>query len=358
MLKRMAICFSTICMMFALTGQTLMAGDLIKLKIGHQGTLESYPTYRAIARGLDEKAGLDLEMVYFDSGADAIEALPSKAWDVAGVGGVPMLMGALRYQAYLAAATTDDGLNNMVMVRGDSPILSVKGTNPEYPNVYGSVELVKGKTVLVPTVTSAHYVLTGWLRALGLSEKDVVVQNMDVAQAVAAYDSGVGDVISVWAPPSVTGLSKGWKCVGDGNTTAATLPLVFAVSKDTGDKHPEAIAKFLKVYFDVVAEMNNELKNDREALIKDVGAYFIDWGGLKMEPEIVGQNLDIYPMYDMAQNIALYKSEGGKSKMEKLFMGGVNFFYDNKKFTDNDKEQLEKTPFITDKFIELATQIK
>ena len=43
------------------------------------------------------------------------------------------------------------------------------------------------------TVSSAHYGLSNWLKALGLTDKDVTIKNMDQAQALGAFDNGIGD---------------------------------------------------------------------------------------------------------------------------------------------------------------------
>lgn len=49
--------------------------------------------------------------------------------------------------------------------------MQTKGYNKSYPNVYGTPESVKGKTVLCTTVSSAHFALSSWLKALGLTER-------------------------------------------------------------------------------------------------------------------------------------------------------------------------------------------
>ena len=109
-------------------------------------------------------------------------------------------MGALRYNTYVIANADEEFLINRVLVRPDSPIAKVKGWNKDYPEVLGSPETVKGKTFLTTTVSSAHYALSVWLRVLGLTEKDIVLKNMDQAQALSAYEDGIGDGVCLWAP--------------------------------------------------------------------------------------------------------------------------------------------------------------
>jgi ABC-type nitrate/sulfonate/bicarbonate transport system substrate-binding protein len=145
----------------------------------------------------------------FDSGMAQMEALPAKQWVLGGTGGVPQVVGSLRYGAYQIGLGDDESVTNNVYVRADSPILKVKGFNKDYPEVYGSPETVKGKTILVTTVSSVHYAMSTWLKVLGLKDSDVVVKQMDQASAMAAFEKGVGDVAVLWAPYCYTAEAKG-----------------------------------------------------------------------------------------------------------------------------------------------------
>ena len=327
------------------------ASALEKLRLSLQPTPDCFVVWRIINEGLDKKAGLDLEMIYADSGVSQIEALPAKAWDLANLGGVPMLMGALRYKAYMIALSANDGFNNMVMVRPDSPLLKAKGANPAYPDLYGSADTVKTKTALVPTVTSAHYALSGWLKALGLADKDIVFQNMEPGQAIAAFDSGVGDFISVWVPFSLTGVKKGWKMVADGAMTQSSVPLVWTTPREYGDKNQALIKKFMLLYFQEIDRYQNELKTDKAALVPKVRKVFKDWGGMDMTDEMVGMMLDTYKMYDLKQNLQMLDDSKGKSEAFQMMKSVADFFTENKRFAPEQREQVLNTDFITSKFL-------
>lgn len=332
-------------------GATAQAAGPAKLRLSLQPTPDCFVVQRIIDEGLDKKAGLELEMIYADSGVAQIESLPAKAWDLANLGGVPMLMGALRYKAYMIALSADDGYNNMVMVRPNSPIAQAKGADPKLPNLLGNAETVKGKTVLVPTVTSAHYAVSGWLKSLGLADKDVVLQNMEPGQAIAAFDSGVGDVISVWVPFSLTGINKGWKMVADGAMTKSSVPLVWTTSRDFGDKNPELIKKFMLLYFQEIDRYKKELATDKKALVGKVRKVFKDWGGMDMSEEMVGMMLDTYKMFDLQDNLRMLDDSKGKSEAFAMMENVANFFTENKRFKPEERDQVLKTDFITGRFL-------
>jgi NitT/TauT family transport system substrate-binding protein/sulfonate transport system substrate-binding protein len=316
-----------------------------------QPTPEAFIVHQMIAEGIDKKSDFAMEMIYADSGVSQIEALPAKTWDLANLGGTPMLMGALRYQAYMIALTADDGYNNMVMVRPNSPILQVKGFNPAYPELYGSPESVKGKTILLPTVTAAHYAAYGWLQALKLNDKDVVLQNMEPGQAMSAFESGVGDVVVVWVPFSLTGVAKGWKIVADGAMTKASVPLVWTTSKEFGDKNPDIVKRFMRLYFEQVDRYQSELKNNRPELVAKVRKMFTDWAGMEMETPMVDMMLETYKMFDLKQNLKMLDAAAKESEAFVMMKNVAGFFTENKRFTQAEKDQVLKTNFITDKFI-------
>ena len=150
-----------------------------KLDICAMPEHESFIFWYAKEQGWDKDEGLDFQIHFFQTGMDQLEALPAKQWVVGGTGTVPILVGALRYNTYLIGIANDESWVNAVTVRPDNPALKVKGWNPEYPNLLGSPETVKGKTFLYTQSSSQHFGMSEYLKALGLTEKDVVMQNMD-----------------------------------------------------------------------------------------------------------------------------------------------------------------------------------
>ena len=159
-----------------------------KLDICAMPEHESFIFWYAKEQGWDKDEGLDFQIHFFQTGMDQLEALPAKQWVVGGTGTVPILVGALRYNTYLIGIANDESWVNAVTVRPDNPALKVKGWNPEYPNLLGSPETVKGKTFLYTQSSSQHFGMSEYLKALGLTEKDVVMQNMDPAQVLATRE--------------------------------------------------------------------------------------------------------------------------------------------------------------------------
>jgi NitT/TauT family transport system substrate-binding protein len=64
------------------------------------------------------------------------------------------------------------------------------------------LEDLKGKRVVVPRGTSAHYHLVAMLRSAGLQESDVALVNAPATAMAAALVKGDADAISMWEPES------------------------------------------------------------------------------------------------------------------------------------------------------------
>jgi NitT/TauT family transport system substrate-binding protein/sulfonate transport system substrate-binding protein len=324
------------------------------LRVSHQPEFETFQSYQAIQEGLDKKAGLAMELIYFDSGMPQIEALPANQWDVGATGGVPMLMGALRYNAYMIGLANDESKANVVMVRPDSPILKTKGANAKYPDVYGTAEDVKGKTILVTTVSSGHYALSAYLKSLGLTDKDVKIQNMEQAQAVAAFESGKGDMVVLWTPFAYTGLKKGWKVAASSDQVGATVPLVLIANKEFADAHPEQVVKFLDVYFQQIDKM----KKENTSLAEPYQKFLKDWAAIDISKEDAVMDIQWHPVFDLKEQLVMFDNSKGQSEMDKTMAGIAEFFTEQGKFTAEEKEKVLKSGFVTDKFLKMLAQEK
>jgi NitT/TauT family transport system substrate-binding protein/sulfonate transport system substrate-binding protein len=289
----------------------------------------------------------------FDSGMAQIEALPARQWVVGATGGVPMMLAALRHEAYLLGIGDDDSVANAVLVRPDSPILKTKGHNPKFPDIYGKPEDVKGKTILVTTISSGHYAMSLWLKSLGLTDKDVVVKNMDPAQCMAAFEKGIGDAVVLWAPLMYTGLKKGWKVASDVKKAGGFVPIVLIGEKKYCDEHPEEVAKFLKVFFRGVDLM-------RAQGTKLIPEYtkFLNWAGLRMAEDEARMDIEMHPIYTLDEQLGMFDASKGESQVQAWQKDLVTFFTALGKLKPAEGEKLKNGFYITDKFLKMAAVLK
>ncbi len=329
------------------------AQKAFKLDLAWQPEHETFAAWYAKEKGWDKEEGLDFQLHYFDSGMAQMEALPARQWVIAGMGGVPATVGLLRYGTVLIAVGNDESETNCVLVRKDSPILKTKGFNPKYPEVFGSPETIKGKTILCTTVSSGHFAMSKWLEVFGLRDKDVVIKNMDQAQAVAAFEAGIGDAVALWAPHIYTGLGKGWQIVGNTKTCGAAQPIVLIAEKEFSEKNPEIVAKFLRVYFRSI----NAIKKDSEKLVPEYHRFYKDWAGLDLSLESAKMDLLMHPVFTLEEQIKMFDVSGGPSEVQKWLQAILDFFTTQGRFRPEEREkamEMMKAGYITDKFLKMV----
>ncbi len=123
----------------------------------------------------------------FTSGPPLLEAVNAGAVDVGGVGNTPPVFAAAAHSKFkVIAATHGSSAGETVLVKKDSPL-----TGPEQ---------LKGKSIAVAQGSSAHYQLVASLKKAGLAPRDVTLNYLQPADALAAFSRGRVDAWAVWDP--------------------------------------------------------------------------------------------------------------------------------------------------------------
>ena len=314
---------------------------------------EAFNIWYAKKKGWDKEEGLDLEMLMFGSGPAQMEALPAKQWVMGGTGVGGVLIGGMRYDISLLAPAIDEAEVNAFYVRADSPILKTKGFNPAYPDVYGSPESVKGKTILLTSQTTVHYIVGKWLEILGLKESDVKITNMEQPSIVAAFEKGIGDVASVWAPFTFTCEARGWVKAGSTGTTKANTATVLVGDKKWCEANPQLVAKFLRVYFRVSDVMRKE--GPSPEMVKAYQEFMNDFCGTKMSAEDAKKEMEVHPRWTLAEAIKL-SAGNNDSSIAKWQVQAAAFFTSMGRFSPAELEKFKKTDLVTDKYLKIAAE--
>ena len=268
------------------------AAPLTKIRTAWMDSYETFAIWYAKEKGWDKEAGLDIDILFFDSGMAILNALPAGEWQYSCLGGVPAMMGNLRYGTSIIGVGTDESSCVAVLARPDNPVFKTQGLNPKHPGVFGRPEDVRGKTILCTTVSSAHFALTAWLDAVGVKASEVTIKNMDQPQALAAFENGIGDFVALWAPHMYAGTDKGWKVAGNAALCGKGTPLVLVADTKYADAHPETTAKFLSVYLRGVEHLRTSSIDD---LIPEYQRFFFDWAGKTYSKELARLDLESHP---------------------------------------------------------------
>lgn len=259
----------------------------------------------------------------FDTGADVVNALASGDVDIGNIGTSP-----------LAAATSRDLPIEVFFVAaklGGSEALVVSNKSG-----IKKPEDLKGKTIAVPFVSTAHYSLLSALKHWNISDADVKIVNLRPPEISAAWERGDIDATYVWEP-ALSKASATGKILTDskqvGEWGAPTFD-VWVVRKDFAEKNPEFLKSFVQTSLKQINEYN-----------KDPKAFESNSANISKIAQLTGSNAQDIPLLlsgnnylnqqqqlellktDFAKNIfdtaTFLKSQGKVDKVKADYQGNV-----------------------------------
>lgn len=340
--KKIAI-FSML--VFTLAVFSATAADKPMVRVSGQPCLHGMPIWDVLEQ---KPTDLPIEMKFtmFPSGAPQIEAMAAGEWETGAIGTVPMMMASLRYGALMIGISNDESETNDLWVRPDSPLLKTKGANPKFPDIYGATADWKGKKILCTTVSTGHYALSATLKALGLKDNEVQIIQIEQGQAIAAFASGQGDILQMWAPFSYVAESRGWKKVSSGARAGAMIPGAIIVRKEFAEKNPDQVVQWLEIYMNQIAKM----KADHEWGTERLHKYFNDYCGMELSKELVAKEFELRPLFLPDEQVKLLKDP---TKTKAWMTAIAQFFLSQGRIGKDEMDHYVKNNcFIEPKFME------
>ena len=227
---------------------TISQADQKAVVIAYQTGVD--PSKVAQATGEYEKdSQRQIEWKKFDTGADVVNALASGDVSIGNIGTSPLAAAVSRdlpIEVFFVA--TKLGASEALVVSNQSGI-----QKPED---------LKGKTIAVPFVSTAHYSLLSALKHWNLTESDVKIINLRPPEISAAWERGDIDATYVWEP-ALSKASATGKVLTDskqvGEWGAPTFD-VWVVRKDFAEKNPEFLKSFVQTSLKKIDEYNKDPK--------------------------------------------------------------------------------------------------
>ena len=214
------------------------------------GGPQSNIDFVAQAQGFFEEEGITIEMFDFPSAVAMAEALPAGVWDLNTAGVPGWVVGGLNSDlTIIALGPWDiDGLD--LYVRPDSEIaLAGRGHIPGFPDIYGTPDMWRGLEILLPTGTNSHMILVATLGAMGLTEDDVTIVNMDVASAYTAFRAGQGDMAGSWLTNSMFHRQAGHIVASSAGALDLYIPIIVCVEPTLLRENPDLVTRYLRAWF-------------------------------------------------------------------------------------------------------------
>ena len=221
-----------------------------KITIGFSAWPGWFPWQVAQEQGLFEKNGVDVEMKWFDSYTDSINALSSGAID-ANSQTLNDTLSAVSGGAQLKVVLTNDNST------GNDKIIARDGIN--------SVADLRGKKVAVEEGTVDHYLLLLALEGANLTQDDIELVPMLTDAAATAFVGGQVDAVGAFAPFTTTALARpGSRAVSSSAEFPGAIPDHLVVSDKLVNDRPDDVQKLVNTWFDTLAW----IKDNRDAAIR------------------------------------------------------------------------------------------
>jgi ABC-type nitrate/sulfonate/bicarbonate transport system substrate-binding protein len=262
------------------------------------------PFHYATVKGWWKEVGLTPTFSTFPAGAPQIAASAAKSWDVGGVGSVPAVLGAVRFNILTIGITNDESKANAMLVRGD-----------KFDAIKANPQLLKGQRLLLTTNSTVDYAARKCLTKFGLAQNDMQFVNLGQAQIITAVTSNNGDIAGVWAPNTYTLEERAdAKYLCSGADAGAVVPGALVVRADFAKEHPDDVAKFLAVF---LRGWSWAKANPAEA--RSLALEFYKQGGLEASAEAMDKEFALRPTFGLDEQLKLMSRANGASTVDGWF---------------------------------------
>jgi NitT/TauT family transport system substrate-binding protein len=197
-----------------------------------------FPWQVAQEQGLFAKNGITVDLRYFDSYTDSINALSSGVIDA----------NSQTLNDTIASASGGAKLK-IVLVNdnstGNDKIIAKEGIN--------SVADLRGTKVAVEQGTVDHYLLQLALAEAGLTDKDIQLVPLLTDAAAAAFVAGQVDAVGAFAPFTTTALQRpGSRAIATSAEFPGAIPDHLVVSEEMAQTQPQNVQALVNTWFDTL----------------------------------------------------------------------------------------------------------
>ncbi|MFE9645711.1 ABC transporter substrate-binding protein [Streptomyces sp. NPDC006365] len=209
-----------------------------KITLGFSAWPGWFPWQVADEKGLFTKNGIQVELKYFDSYTDSLNAMATGSINANSQTLNDTLASVAGGSQQTIVLTNDNST-------GNDAIIARQGIE--------TVADLKGKTVAAEQGTVDHFLLLLALEKAGLSEKDVNFKPLPTDAAAAAFAAGKVDAVGVFAPFTTTALKlKGSKVIASSRDFPGSIPDHTVVSPELAKNSPKTVQALVDTWFETL----------------------------------------------------------------------------------------------------------
>ncbi|GAA4539402.1 ABC transporter substrate-binding protein [Amycolatopsis samaneae] len=253
-----------------------------KITLGFSAWPGWFPWQVAQEKGLFAKNGVDVELKYFESYTDSINALSSGAID-ANSQTLNDTLSSVSGGAKLSVVLVNDNST------GNDKIIARDGIT--------SVADLKGKKVAVEQGAVDHFLLLLALQEAHLTEKDIQLVPLVTDAAAAAFVAGQVDAVAVFAPFTSKALERpGSRPIATSAEFPGAIPDHLVTSAALTKDRPKDVQALVNTWFDTVKWIKENRAAAVEVMAKRGGVTTNDYNTYDAGTTIFTrqQNLDAF----------------------------------------------------------------
>lgn len=317
------------------------------ISVSHHPYIHGLPTIVAEEQGIYEKNGLDPDITMYAGGTAQNEACATDAWQVGTTGMAGAVLGYLGYDFKVIGASAYEGTVDL-WARPDSPIASITNKIEGYPEVMGDADAWKGKTVICQSASNCHLLLLATLEKMGLTDKDIEIVDMSVAQSYPAFKAGEGDVVALWSPFGYQAEKDGWIKVSSAEAVGLNYYTLMIATDKAIKEEPELVQTWAKTYM----EGTDIIRNNKKEAVQWLYDFSMD-EGITTTMENCEKDIEIrfFPTLDQQKELMA-------GPLQDSMLQFAKFLYDQGSITEDDYNKMQKKEFIDTRFIDAIEEEK
>ena len=251
-------------------GKGSSSGEGQTLNVGTQANYIGAPAYYAQEKGFFEDAGLDVNLIIFDSGAPVNEALAAGEIDV-GQSGFASIYSMTSDVCSWVMEVDNAYRQQTLFCAPDNPLLSEPGVN----GIHGSADTVKGLTAVCTTGTTSQFHVEQYAAMFGLQPSDITELSMDFSAQYQAFVSGQADLISASGVSVYQIEDAGYEAIGTfEDIVGLNLCDGITVKKDVLETRRDDIV----LYLQCIQKAMDELGADSDLRFEYLKQFYADRG--------------------------------------------------------------------------------
>lgn len=233
------------------------------IRLGFSAWPGWFPWQVAEEKGIFAKHGLKVDLKYFESYTDSLNALASGNLD-ANSQTLNDTVSSVAGGAKQTIVLTNDNST------GNDQIIAGPGIN--------SIADLKGKKVGAEQGTVDHYLLLLALKKAGLSAGDIDFQPLETGAAAAAFASGRLDAVGAFAPFTTQALARsGSKALATSADFPGAIPDHLVFARDFVASRPADVQKLIDTWFDTLAYLKSNPADATAIMAKKGGVSVADY---------------------------------------------------------------------------------